>query len=60
MNGLEAMIREVIREEVRRLVRSDALAANQNTGAVLDEDDEAQLRGKALEVASRFRRARAG
>lgn len=60
MTGLEGMIREVIRDEVRRLVRSEALAANGNGCAVIDADDEAELRSKAVEVAGRFRRARAG
>lgn len=53
------MIRQVIREEVRRLVRADALAANGNDAPVIDAEEETELRKKAVEVASRFRRARA-
>ncbi len=55
MTGLEQTIREVIREEIRRLIRPDALAAN----GELPEDD-AELREKAFDVAARFRRARRG
>lgn len=47
------MIREVIREEIRRLIRPDALAANDET-----HEDDPELRQMALEVATRFRRAR--
>ena len=54
MTGLENTLREVIREEIRRLIRPDALAANDET----EEDPE--LRKMALEVATRFRRARRG
>lgn len=59
MTALEEMIRQVIRDEVRRLVRADALAANGNDAPVIDAEDETELRKKAVEVASRFRRARA-
>ncbi len=55
VTGLEQTIREVIREEIRRLIRPDALAAN----GELPEDD-AELREKAFDVAARFRRARRG
>ena len=60
MTGLEAMIREVIRDEVRRLVRSEALAANGNESSVISSAEEVELRKKAVDVASRFRRARIG
>jgi hypothetical protein len=51
---LEQTIREVIRQEIRRLIRPDAFAANDE----LQEEDDPELRQKAQEVATRFRRVR--
>ena len=56
MTGLEQMLREVVREEIRRLVRLEALSPG--GGEVVDED-ELELQHRAQEVAGRFRRARA-
>ena len=56
MTGLDAMIRSLIREEIRRLIRPDAFAANAEEGRSLEEDLE--LRERAADVASRFKRAR--
>ncbi len=53
------MIREVIRDEIRRLVRADALAPNSDVAGI-DPREEIELRRKAVEVASRFRRVRTG
>jgi hypothetical protein len=55
VTGLDQMIRELIREEVRRLIRPDALAANEEIAP-----DERDLHRRALEAATRFRRARTG
>lgn len=60
--ALEAILREVIRDEIRQLVRADALAhaANGNEPFRIEPEDEDELRRKAVEVAHRFRRARSG
>jgi len=50
------MIRELIREEIRRLIRPDAIVANAANGNSPEEDLE--LRERAAGVASRFKRAR--
>ncbi|MEO8548740.1 MAG: hypothetical protein ABI678_02160 [Kofleriaceae bacterium] len=55
MNGLDEMIRELIRDEIRRLIRPDALAVANDE--ILSPEDEA-LQRQALEAASRMRRAR--
>lgn len=55
MTALDDMIRELIREEIRRLIRPDALAANEEVS-----EDERDLHRRAVEAASRFRRARIG
>ncbi len=56
MTALDAMIRELIREEIRRLIRPDAIVANAANGNGPEEDLE--LRERAAGVASRFKRAR--
>lgn len=56
MSGLDDMIRELIRAEIRRLIRPDALALNDEVPAVVDPE----LESLAREVAGRFRRVRAG
>ncbi|MEJ7598463.1 MAG: hypothetical protein WKG01_11180 [Kofleriaceae bacterium] len=53
MTGLDAMIRDLIREEIRRLIRPDALAANRGS-----PEEDLELRERAADVASRFKRAR--
>lgn len=55
MTGLDAMVRELVREEIRRLIRPDALAANDD----LPSDDPELIR-LAKEAASRLKRARVG
>lgn len=55
MTGLDAMIRSLIREEIRRLIRPDAIAANAEDGNPLED---LELRERAADVASRFKRAR--
>ena len=55
MTGLDDMIRALIREEVRRLIRPDALAANEEISP-----DERDLHRRALESAMKFKRARTG
>lgn len=55
MSGLDDMIRELIRAEIRRLIRPDALAANDEVSIV-----DPELEAKAREVAGRFRKVRAG
>jgi len=54
VSGLDAMIRELIREEIRRLIRPDAIAANDE---VISPDDR-DLQRQAQEAAARLRRAR--
>lgn len=56
VSGLDDMIRELIRAEIRRLIRPDALALNDEVPAVVDPE----LESLAREVAGRFRRVRAG
>lgn len=60
MTGLDTIIREVIRDEIRRLVRADALALNHENVPTIDPEEEIALTRRAAEVASRFRRARSG
>jgi hypothetical protein len=55
VSGLDDMIRELIRAEIRRLIRPDALAANDDVPVV-----DSELEARAKEVARRFRRVRAG
>lgn len=55
MTGLDAMIRELIREEIRRMIRPDAFAAND---AEILTPEDLDLQRQALEAASRLRRAR--
>ncbi len=55
MTELDAMIRSLIREEIRRLIRPDAIAANAENGNSLED---LELRERAADVASRFKRAR--
>ena len=57
MTGLEQMLREVVREEIRRLVRFEALSSS---GAQVVDEDELDLERRAQEVAGRFRRVRVG
>ena len=57
MTGLEQMLREVVREEIRRLVRFEALSSG---GAEVVDEDELELQRRAQEVAGRFRRVRVG
>jgi hypothetical protein len=47
------MIRELIRDEIRRLIRADALAPDAEVS-----EEELDLRRRAHEAASKFRRAR--
>jgi hypothetical protein len=54
VSGLDAMIRELIRDEIRRLIRPDAIAANDE---MLSPDDR-DLHRQAQEAAARLRRAR--
>lgn len=54
MNGLDEMIRALIREEIHRLIRPDAIAANDELVSAEDRD----LQRQALDVANRLRRAR--
>ncbi len=51
--GLDTMIRELIREEIRRLIRPDALAANGN-----NSEEDLELRERAAGVATRFKKTR--
>lgn len=53
MIGLDTMIRELIREEIRRLIRPDALAANGN-----NSEEDLELRERAAGVATRFKKTR--
>lgn len=53
MNALDQMIRELIRDEIRRLIRPDALAANDEM-----PESDLELQTLARETANRFRRAR--
>jgi len=55
VNGLDEMIRELIREEIRRLIRPDALAVANDE--ILSAEDQI-LQRQALEAASRMRRVR--
>ena len=57
MTGLEQMLREVVREEIRRLVRFEALSSG---SAEPIGEDELELQRRAQEVAGRFRRVRVG
>lgn len=55
MSGLDEMIRALIREEIRRLIRPDAIAvANDEVSSAEDE----RLQRQAAEAANRLRRAR--
>ena len=54
MTGLDTMLRELIRDEIRRLIRPDAFAANDE---MLTPEDQ-ELQRQAQEAASRLRRAR--
>ena len=51
MTALENMLREVIREEIRRLIRPDALEPSELW-------DDPELQQMALEAATRLRRVR--
>ncbi len=53
MTALETTIREIIREEIRRLIRPDALSVAND-----EQMEDPELRKMALEVATRFRRVR--
>lgn len=55
MTGLDEMIRALIREEIRRLIRPDAIAANDE--ALSSAEDQA-LQRQAADAAVRLRRAR--
>jgi hypothetical protein len=55
VTDLEKLIRDVIPEEVRRLIRPDAFVANQEVS-----EDDLELQQRAQQVAERFRRARVG
>lgn len=55
MNGLDEMIRALIREEIRRLIRPDAIAANDE---VLSSAEDQALQRQAADAAVRLRRAR--
>jgi hypothetical protein len=55
VTGLDAMIRELIREEIRRMIRPDAFAAANDE--MLSPEDQI-LQRQALEAATRLRRAR--
>jgi hypothetical protein len=50
----ETILRQLIRDEVRRLVRAEALEDD------LESDLDDSLRLRALSVADRFRRVRSG
>ncbi len=56
MTGLDDMIRELIRTEVRRLIHPDALAVANDEISIVDPE----LEQRAKEVAGRFRRVRVG
>jgi hypothetical protein len=55
VNGLDEMIRALIREEIRRLIRPDAIAANDE---VLSSAEDQALQRQAADAAVRLRRAR--
>jgi len=55
VTGLDEMIRELIREEIRRMIRPDAIAAANDE--MLSPEDQI-LQRQALEAATRLRRAR--
>ena len=55
MSGLDEMIRALIREEIRRLIRPDAIAANDE---VLSSAEDQALQRQAADAAVRLRRAR--
>lgn len=55
MTGLDEMIRALIREEIRRLIRPDAIAANDE---VLSSAEDQALQRQAADAALRLRRAR--
>jgi hypothetical protein len=55
VTALDEMIRGLIRDEIRRLIRPDAFAADEEIS-----EDDVDLRKRALEAATRFRRVRTG
>lgn len=55
MTGLDAMLRELIRDEIRRMIRPDAITPGNDES--LSPDDQA-LQRQAQEAALRLRRAR--
>ena len=55
MTALDDVFREVIREEIRRLIRPEAIAESEEISV-----DDLELRQRAQDVANRFRRARSG
>jgi ribosomal protein L19E len=55
VSGLDEMIRALIRDEIRRLIRPDAIAAaNDEVSSAEDQ----KLQRQAAEAANRLRRAR--
>lgn len=55
MTALEEQLRQLIRDEIRRVVKADALAEDLDVTG-----DDIELRDRAQSVASRLRRARNG
>jgi hypothetical protein len=55
MSALDEVIRQIVRDELRRHVRPEALASDSIVG-----DDDDNLIERARESASRIRRARRG
>lgn len=55
MTALDATIRELIRDEIRRLIRPDAIVVEEAMS-----EDEQDLRRRARDAASKFRRVRTG